>query len=220
MTKWLVVPAMLLLMTPAALLADDYRVEAIESAPPDELAPEIAAQLSSTGLKVIEDESRTICEIWPAKQWSLKAGFTPTPTVLYGLEPGSLVGALRFGRKGADFRDQDISRGVYTLRYANQPVDGNHVGTFATRDFLLMVPADDDASPEPIDQEDLFATSAESAGSTHPAIMPLVKADAGGELPAMRHLEEQDWWTVRFGGQGPGGEKAVLELIVVGLAEE
>lgn len=219
-TKWSVLPVVLLLMMPGAALAADYRVEAFEAAPPEELAPQIVAQISSTGFKVIKGKSRTVCEIWPAKQWELTEGFTPTPMILYGLKPGSLVGALRFPRKGADFRDQEIASGAYTLRYGNQPVDGNHVGTFATRDFLLMVPAADDKSPDTIGDEDLFAESAESAGSSHPAILPLVKADGDGDLPAIRHMEEQDWWTVRFGGKGSGGEKAVLELIVVGLADE
>ncbi len=220
MTKWLVLPLVLLFMLAGTGLADDYRVEAFEATPPDELAPEVAARISSTGFRVIKGTNRTLCEIWPAKQWELTEGFAPTPMVLYGLKPGSLVGALRFVRKGADFRDQDISRGVYTLRYGNQPVDGDHVGTFATHDFLLMAPAADDRSPEAIGEADLFVTSADSAGSAHPAIMPMVKADAGGELPAMRHIEEQDWWTVRFGGRGPGGDNVVLELIVVGLADE
>jgi hypothetical protein len=219
-TKWLARPALLLLMISGAVVAEEYRVETFEAPLPDELAPEVAAQLSTQGFKVVEGESRTICEIWPAKQWELAEGFSPTPMVQYGLKPGSLVGALRFGRKGSDFRGQEIARGAYTLRYANQPVDGNHVGTFATRDFLLMVPAADDASPEATVEEDLLTESAESAGSTHPAIMPLVKADGAGERPAMRHLEEQDWWTVRFAGQGAGGQKVVLELIVVGMAEE
>ena len=146
--------------------------------------------------------------------------FTPTDAILYPLKVGSLVGVIRFPRKGADFRDQEIASGIYTLRYGNQPVDGNHVGTFPTRDFLLMLPASADMSPAPIAEADLFKTSAQAAGSTHPAIMPLVKAEDAGELPALRHLEEQDWWTVQFGGKDAKGGKLALELIVSGKAAE
>jgi hypothetical protein len=200
-------------------LADDYRVEATKDAPPAELAADIASQLAPTGYKVLQGEKRIVCEIWVTKAWPTKADFQPSDSVLYPIEPGSLVGALRFARKGADFRGQEIPAGVYTLRYANQPVDGNHVGTFATRDFLVMSPATADQSPAPVADENLFKTSAQSAESTHPAIIPLIKPSAG-DAPAMRQLEENEWWTVRLPGKDAKGGKLALELIVVGKAAE
>jgi hypothetical protein len=200
-------------------MAADYRVEAVNGAPPStDLSPEIAAQVSPTGFKVIQGEKRVVCEIWPTRQWSLKAEFQPTDSVIYPLEVGQLIGVLRFARKGADFRGQEIPAGVYTLRYANQPVDGNHVGTFETRDFLLMLPARADQSPNPIAEMDLFKNSAQSAESSHPAIMPMVKAEAGG-APAMHHVEGHDWWAARFAGQDSKGGKLPLEVIVVGKAD-
>ena len=138
--------------------------------------------------------------------------------MIYPLEVGQLIGVLRFARKGADFRGQEIPAGVYTLRYGNQPVDGNHVGTFETRDFLLMLPARTDPSPTPIAEMDLFKTSAQSAESSHPAIMPMVKAEAGG-APAVHRLEGHDWWAVRFAGNDSKGGKLPLEVIVAGKAD-
>ncbi len=220
MSKSLATAALLISMVCSLGRAADYAVEPLaEAAPPEGVSAEIAAQLSPSAFKVTSG-SRTLCEIWLAKKWGVKPDFQSSATVLYPLKPGTLVGVLRFPRKAHDFRDQEIASGAYTLRYGQQPVDGNHVGTFDTRDFLLMTPAADDASPEPIAEMDLFTHSAESAGSTHPAIMPLVKAAEGDELPAMRHLEEQDWWTVRFAGDDGAGGKVVLELIVVGIAAE
>jgi hypothetical protein len=219
-TKWLVLPALLLLMSGGPMLADDYRVEAFEAAPPDGLAPEIAAKIAETGFKVIKGESRAVCEIWPAKQWEVTEGFTPTAEILYPLTPGTLAGVLRFPRKSSDFRDQDVSRGLYTLRYSNQPVDGNHVGTFETRDFLLMVPADSDTSPEAIEEMNLFETSAEAAGSSHPAIIPLMAADAEGDLPGLDYFDDSDWWALQFAGQGADGKKLVMKLVVVGHSLE
>ena len=214
-------PLISLVILSGPLLAQEYRIEPFEAVPPpDALSGQVAAALSGSGFKVMQGEKRAVCEIWIAKQWDVNPDFTPSATVLYPLKLGSLVGALRFARKGADFRGQEIASGVYTLRYGNQPVDGNHVGTFDTRDFLLMVPASGDTSPAAIAEMDLFKSSAESAGSTHPAIMPLVKPDAAGELPALRHLEEQEWWTARFGGEGADGKKVVLEVVVVGKAAE
>ncbi len=215
--RW-AIAAIVLLVAVRAVTAEEYRVEAIKEAPSG-LAAEIADQLAPGGIKVVDDNKRTVCEIWLAKTWTAKPDFQPSDTVLYPLEPGSLVGALRFTRKGADFRGQDIPAGVYTLRYANQPVDGNHVGTFATRDFLVLVPARADESAKPIGDAELFPLSAQSAESSHPAIAPLVKPEAG-PAPAMRDVEEQHWWTVRVAGQDDKGNKIPMELIVVGKAAE
>ncbi len=221
MTRWLVLLVIWLAVSAGAVLAQEYRVEKFDNvAVPDEVSPDIAGKLSPAGFKVMQGANRTLYEFWPANEWATKPGFAPSATIIDPVQPVVLVGVVRLKRKGADFRGQDIASGVYTLRYANQPEDGNHVGTFATRDFLLMVPAATDTSPDVIDQMVLFEKSAESAGSTHPAIMPLVKAKVGGDLPSMQHLEDQEWWAVHFAGKGPDGKPLALGLIVVGKAAE
>jgi hypothetical protein len=217
MRTWLA--GVVVLFASSWALAADYTVEPLKEGPPSDLAADVVAQLATSGFKVMQGPKRTLCEIWPAKKWALKSDFAPSDSVLYPLVPGSLAGAIRFPRKAADFRGQDIAAGVYTLRYANQPVDGNHVGTFPTRDFLLMVPAAADTSPAVIADMDLFKASAQAAESSHPAIMPLIKPGAAGALPGVRHLEEREWWTARF-ADGSGDKKVVLELIVVGKAAE
>lgn len=221
MMKWFYAPAALVALSASSILAEDYRVEAFKDVPaPKGVSADVAAQLSTSGFKVLEGDKRVVCEIWPAKTWTAKADFEPSDTILYALEPGSLVGVLRFPRKGADFRGQEIAAGAYTLRYGDQPVDGNHVGTFDTRDFLLLLPAAADESTAALPEAELFEKSAQAAGSTHPAIWPLVKPAGDGAKPTLRHIEEKEWWTVCFGGQDAGGKKLALELIVVGKAAE
>ena len=90
------------------------------------------------------------------------------------------------------------------------------MGTFPTRDFVLLLPAADDKSPATIaDYKSLIKASAASAGTSHPAIFPLFKP-AEGEMPAIRHDEEHDWWIVRFSGAG----KQTFEMVIVGHAAE
>ena len=218
--KWFLGLIVLLLLTPNLARSAEYSVEELKEAPPaGELSEEIGGLLAPSGWKVLQGEKRVVCEIWPAKTWTTKADFKPSDTVFEPLVSGSLVGVLRFTRKGADFRGQEIPTGVYTLRYANQPVDGNHVGTFATRDFLVMLPASADQSAKPIAEMDLFKLSAQSAESNHPAIVPLVKPEDGDTDP-LKHHEEMDWWTLRLSGQNAQGGKIVLQPIVVGKAAE
>ena len=102
----------------------DYRVEKLaEAAPTDDLSDELAATLADEGFRVVRGSNRTVCEIWPCKEWMVKPGFKPTSELLYPFKPGQLLGVLRFKRRGSDFREQQISRGVYTLRFGMQPVD-------------------------------------------------------------------------------------------------
>ena len=118
--------------------ADDYKVAAAEQSVPEEVAADIAKLITPESFKVTSGK-RTICELWLRKAVPVQASFAPTDTVLYPFEVGQLVGVVRFARKTTDFRNQEIAAGVYTLRYGLQPVDGNHVGTSETRDFLTAV---------------------------------------------------------------------------------
>lgn len=217
MTKWLAAIVAVILSAQFALAADEYRIEKLEDGPPaDDLSAEVVEKLNPTGYKVVDADSKVVAEIWLAKELAVKEGFEPTLSILYPLEPGSLVGALRFPLKGSDFRGQEIARGTYTLRYGQQPVDGNHVGTFDTQDFLLMLPAASDRDPATLPGTDFFATSAEAAESTHPAILPLLKPSEG-DSPGLHHIQEAEWWAARLPGNGG---KLPLELIVIGKAAE
>lgn len=214
-----------LALAPALTLrAADHTVEPLKDGPPTEgISPEIGAKLSTSGLRV-KRGSATLCDIWLCKEWAIAADFKPTTAVLYPFQTGQLIGVVKFARKGSDFRDQDIGAGLYTLRYAHQPVDGNHVGTSATRDFFLLTKAAKDSSPDAIDYKKLAKQSAETAGSSHPALLPLQRVAGEAKLPSIRHDEEHDWWIIRFAGQGKAGEGAakplVVELLVAGKAAE
>ena len=66
----------LVALTAGSILADDYRVEAFKDVPaPKGVSADVAAQLSSSGFKVLEGDKRVVCEIWPAKTWTAKADF-------------------------------------------------------------------------------------------------------------------------------------------------
>ena len=204
--------------------AQEHRVEVLKEAPPeDEISKEVAARLDESGFKVIRGSSRTVCTIWPCKEWVGKPDFEATTERLYPLQAGELFGVLHFRRRGKDFRDQTIQRGWYTLRYALQPIDGNHEGTSPTRDFLVMVKAEQDQSAERMDMQELLKASAEAAGSSHPAMMCLQRANGSPEKAQVRHVEDTDWWVLQFTGTVAADEKTSdlpVDLVVAGHAEE
>lgn len=201
----------------------ELRVETLDEAPPaDVLSAEIVKQLSPKGYKVMSGTSRTVCEIWPASQWPAKADFKPSNSVLYPFEMGQLMGAIRYKRKGGDFRGQEIPAGVYTLRYALQPEDGNHVGTSDTRDFLLLLPPADDQQAGVVSKENLFKLSPKASGTPHPAMLSLLSPSAKSDAPRMRHDEDRELWSLGFAGKASGGKTGELpiEIVVVGRAKE
>ena len=140
----------LLCLIPAAASGQEYKSTKLDTpAPAAMIAPEIASQLQSTGFKVTKG-SAMLCEVWLAKEWPIAADAKTGGEILYPLTPGEFIGVIRYARKASDFREQDIPAGTYILRYAQQPVDGAHVGTSPTRDFLALLPAAKDRDPKTI----------------------------------------------------------------------
>ena len=213
--------ALLALALPAA--AQEYKVAPLDTpAPTGAVAPEITSLLQSTGLQVTKG-SQVICEIWLAKEWPIAAEAKTGGEVLYPLTPGQLISVARYPRKANDFRDHDIPAGAYVLRYVHQPVDGAHVGTSPTRDFLALLPAAKDRDPKMIEFKPLAEISKETTGTAHPAILSLQKADAAGVKLSIREESEKEWVIVRVLGkvkQGADSKDLPIELVVVGKSAE
>ncbi len=172
----------------------------------------------------MRSEKSTLCYIWLAKTWKVPADFKATPEVLYPFQPGELIGVIQYKRRGEDFREQDINSGVYTLRYAQQPVDGNHVGTSKTRDFLLLMRAEDDKSADVLDTKKLFAASAVAAESSHPGLLAMqkVQGEAASDKPTIR-AGGNEWQIIGVAGTAQTGDKTSplpIELVIVGHADE
>lgn len=215
---------LLSLLLVSSAWAVDHKLEPLdEPAPADAISPEVAKLLEPKGVRVVRGKSRTICDLWLCREWAA-AATKPTGDVIYPFQPGQVIGVIRYPKKGSDFRDQDIAEGVYTLRYGQQPVDGAHVGTSPTRDFLLLLKADQDKSPALPDYKALTKASAQAAGSNHPLLLSMQRlASPTAAAPAIRHEEAREWWIVTLAGnvkQADEAKKQVIELVVVGKAAE
>jgi hypothetical protein len=215
---------LLLLLPVNSLLAVDYRVEPLAETPPaGELAEGIATLLSSQAVRVIRGSKTEFCDIWLCKELTVQPDFKPTAEVLYPFTPGQLIGAIRFSRRGSDFRDQRINKGLYTLRYAQQPVDGAHLGTSLTRDFALLIQADRDQSADLLDYEKLTEDSIEAAGTSHPCLLSMRRVSGTKTHGSIRHDEDRELWIVALQGETKTGDQAgklPIELVVVGASEE
>lgn len=207
----------------SANAADEHTLKPVKEGPKG-LSPDIEKLLDPVGHQ-IHGADGAVVELWLLKSLPVKAGFKPNFTQFYPFTPGQLLGALRVpkGAEYMDFRGQQISAGTYTLRYGLQPMDGNHVGTSETYDFILALPAKIDQKPATIeDFYKLAEQSGKAAGSTHPAIFSLLDPAEASKEPKLEQDGFTDHWILNFSGKGDAkGEKSDVKvrLVVVGQFE-
>lgn len=204
--------------------AQTYKVETASTPAPQELAVTVRDTLSSDALR-LSNAQGTYCELWLRKAVPASAA-TQGLGIAYGqLSEGELVGAIRFASAAKDYRQQEVKPGVYTLRYMLQPVDGNHQGVSPYRDFLLLVPAALDSSPNVIATKDLLPLSRRASGTDHPSVWSLIAADSTpAALPAVAHQEDGDLWVLYFraplASEGNAATALTIGLVVAGHAPE
>lgn len=201
--------------------ADDYTVELLAEPPPPEVAEAVRKELSPDGARLLDPDGKPFLDFWMRK--SIATADAPDEVgVKYGaLGLGTLVGAVRAHGGGSDFRDKRIKAGVYTLRYAVQPQDGDHQGVSETRDFLLLAPAASDPSPDAMAYEPLVKLSARVAGKKHPAVFYLAERSQEEKIAGLVRDEAND--RLLFECEVPAGEKGEplrLRICVVGKAAE
>jgi hypothetical protein len=182
--------------------------------PPSEVAAPILAMLNKAGTKVVGDGGAAYVEIWLGSTMPSGPNSGESSVSLPTIPSGSLLGVLRFPAKGGDRRGQTIAAGVYTLRYGNYPVNGNHQGVAPQRDFLLLVPAALDKTTDAIaDFDALLNLSRKASGTPHPAVLSFWKADAD-DKPGFEKQGEKDWvLTANLGN-------TKVSIILIGKVEE
>ncbi len=167
-------------MAGQAVAQESYRLEKLTEGPPPGLASGVKGTLEAHGSRVVDSQGKSFVDVWLRKGTPASAKPSgPKGAVLYPvLAEGELIGAVKFAAEGHDYRDQTIAPGVYTLRYGLQPVNGDHLGVSVNRDYVLLIPAAKDTETADLPRKKLEERSAESAGTTHPAVLLLLSPPA------------------------------------------
>ena len=198
--------------------AEDLAVEALREAAPAEVAEVIRKELAPAGFR-IHRAGKPFVDFWfrttlPTAEARQGLG------ILYAtLKSGGLVGVARFHGGASDFKAQKFPAGLYTMRYAVQPEDGDHQGVTESRDFLLLCPVATDPSAEPMEFKELNKLSARVNGKKHPAVLYLV-AGQGGTLPRIVKDETAERSVFECEAPGAGGKPLRLSIVIVGKAAE
>lgn len=159
-----------------AAFGQEYKMLA-GGAPPDEVGA-LKSALEAKSVKIVDAAGKVYCELWlrstPAPQGKSKEENVTLPEVI----PGTFFAIIQFPAAAADRRGQPIKPGLYTVRYSNFPITGDHQGVAPQRDFFILSKLGDDpdvASSMKFDA--LMATSRKASGTTHPLVMSIWKPD-------------------------------------------
>lgn len=193
--------------------ADEPQLSPGPSGAPEGVPPAVAESLSPSSLEVKLGE-KVHAQFWFRKELPTRAGASGDLGVSYGqLTEGTLVGAVRFERPWADYKNNSVPAGTYTLRYGIQPADGNHMGVSFYRDFLLIIPAGKDPGSSEPGSKELVALSQQSTGTNHPAVLALFPAAKSPSEPQVARNDLDQWMLVV-----PLGE-VTLGLVIEGHGE-
>jgi len=154
-----------LLVAFTSTLGAQPRVSSLSDKPPADLAPAIASLLQPSGAKVAIGDATL--DIW----WVQSIGGDGPGWS--GVDSGTLVGAVRVSGAFKEIRGKVVAPGVYTLRYGQQPQNGDHLGISPYRDFLLLSPTAVDKDPKVLGFDGVVALSKQVIGTSHPASLSL-----------------------------------------------
>src|SRR5262249_36709491 len=187
-----------LVLSASAPAADPYNIKVTDkSEPPKELKDPVRKLLAEKSIQLSDDKGNQLVEVWFRKELPAKATDAQIKNGLTYQEvpQTTLVGAVRIKDTLGDYRKQKVKAGVYTMRLAVQPMDGDHMGTAPHGDFVLLVPADAEEGKETFEPEKLHELSKKASGTGHPAIFllfPVPMKDLG-KAPVLQKREGNHW---------------------------
>jgi hypothetical protein len=198
--------------------AADLALKLADKAPPNEVNESIRALLQPKAVQLVEGD-KPVIELWLAKDLNLQSKPSSPATAMDALKPATLLGAASFASARKDYREDEIAKGVYTLRFAHQQQDGNHLGTAEFTYFAVLVPAKLDTAPDGIkDYKQLVNTSSKETSTDHPMVISLRPVSAAeGELPKLAEpAPEHKSVRVKIPGKGADTSPVVFDIIYEG----
>lgn len=178
-----------------AWAVEPYSIEPAQLNPKDHLPGALADKLDQRGWRLsteVDGLKVSICEIFWVKAANVqeRRPESKSPSHYGDLEPGTLVGVIRFLPEASedfreDFHDQKLEPGYYSMRYAPQ-VKGD------VSEVLLLSPATADRAAERVlSPDELERRSKLASGTREPALLSLVPPESSKEkAPSVRMDDE------------------------------
>jgi hypothetical protein len=166
--------------------ASALTLKVADKAPPAQLDAAIRANLQNKAVQLLNGD-KPVYEFWFGSELPLQSKPAPLAKALDALKQAELIGAVQVHADQRDYRDDELRAGVYTMRFALQPQDGNHLGTAEYSYFAVLTPAKLDTKPDGITTyKALVKASSKETATEHPLILSLRPASSdAGELPKL-----------------------------------
>jgi hypothetical protein len=196
--------------------AADLAVKVADKEPPKELDASIRAKLQTKAVQLLDGE-KPVYEFWFGAELPLQSKPAAAAKGLDAVKQATLLGAVAVSRDQRDYRDDELHAGVYTMRFALQPQDGNHLGTSEFNYFAVLTPAKIDNKLDGIsDYKSLVKASSKETSTDHPVILSLRPASSDpGDLPQL-NTPAPDHKSVRVKvPANTAGEKTSLTFEIV-----
>lgn len=199
-----------------------YAIKTTDQPAPTELSETIRAEMGDKCVQLVDSKGELLMEVWLCKAVPCKATDVQVQNGLTYAEipESSLMGSLRVAKQTTDYKKQKIKPGVYTLRLARQPQDGDHMGTAPYGDFFVALPAGEDKKPALLEVKKLQEMSAKSTGS-HPGVFLLFPGKEAGPEPKLIN-KSPGTWVLFFKEPVSIGDKKTsigIGLTLVGVSE-
>lgn len=154
-------------------VAGDFKLKVAEKECPKEIDDSIRKTLQGSALQ-ISDGAKPMFEIWFCKEISLASKPESSAKAMDAIKQSTMLGVISVSADTRDYKDNDLLAGLYTMRFALQPQDGNHLGTAEFLYFAVLVPAKKDLKFDGItDYKGLVKASREGTATDHPIILSL-----------------------------------------------
>jgi hypothetical protein len=197
-----------------------YTLKEAEVAVPMQVKEPTRSLLHGKALQVLNEKGDVHCEVWLRKSVPAKATDAQIQNGLtyQELAQTTLLGVIRFPNAIKDYRNQDVDPGVYTLRLAMQPQDGDHMGTAPHPEFCLISNPEFDPKPDVMEPKALQDVSARTMSGSHPGIFLLFPNNKPAEAATIADQGQGHWVVKARLEVDAGGKKAFVgfALTVVG----
>jgi hypothetical protein len=140
-------PTMAAALALVHLGAGEMNMETAQRSVPEQVDESIRELLQSEAVQLREGD-QVRCEFWFVSTVPLESEPESPGAAFNALKETTLLGVLAVRQEMRDYKNEGLPVGVYTMRYALQPQDGNHLGTALYPYFVVLVPAEKDLRPD------------------------------------------------------------------------